>query len=57
MKFTTQTNFETITTEFKNSDVSLEQLFNTFKAHLISLSWSEQQINKYILELSEEIKK
>jgi hypothetical protein len=56
MKITTQTDFETITTEFKNSDVSLEQLFNAFKSHLIALSWSEAQINDFILQLSDELK-
>jgi hypothetical protein len=56
MKIITQTDFEIITTEFKNSDVSLEQLFNAFKSHLIALSWSEQQISEYILQLSEELK-
>jgi hypothetical protein len=48
--------FETFTTEFENSDVSLEQLFTAFKSHLIALSWSEQQINEFILELAEDIK-
>jgi hypothetical protein len=49
--------YDTYTTEFNNSDVSLEQLFTAFKSHLIALSWTEEQINNYILELSEEIKK
>ena len=48
--------FETFTTEFEISDVSLEQLFTAFKSHLIALSWSEQQINEFILELAEDIK-
>jgi hypothetical protein len=56
MKITTEASFEIITTEFKNSDVSLEQLFNAFISHLIALSWSEEQINEYILQLSEELK-
>ena len=57
MKIITDSKYETITTEFKNSDVSLEQLFTAFKSHLIALSWSENQINDYILQLAEEIKK
>ena len=48
--------FETFTTEFEISDVSLVQLFTAFKSHLIALSWSEQQINEFILELAEDIK-
>jgi hypothetical protein len=57
MKITTQTKYETHTTEFNNSDVSLDQLFTAFKSHLIALSWTEEQINNFILELAEEIKK
>jgi len=57
MELITRTKWEQHTTEFNNSDVSLEQLFTAFKAHLIALSWSEEQINNFILELAEEIKK
>ena len=49
--------YDTYTTEFNNSDVSLDQLFTAFKSHLIALSWTEEQINNFILELAEEIKK
>lgn len=57
MELITRTKWEQHTSEFYNEDVSLEQLFNAFKSHLIALSWSEQQINDFILELAEEIKK
>jgi hypothetical protein len=57
MELITRTKWEQHTTEFNNSDVSLEQLFTAFKSHLIALSWSEEQINNFILELAEEIKK
>lgn len=57
MELITRTKWEQHTSEFYNEDVSLEQLFTAFKSHLIALSWSEQQINEYILELAEEIKK
>lgn len=57
MELITRTKWEQHTTEFYNTDVSLEQLFTAFKSHLIALSWNEEQINNFILELAEEIKK
>ena len=56
MKLTIETEFETKTIEFKNSDVSLEQLFDAFKGLLVASSWGEQTINDYIIELAEELK-
>ena len=56
MKLTIETQFETKTIEFKNSDVSLEQLFDAFKGLLVASSWGEQTINDYIIELAEELK-
>lgn len=56
MKLTIETQFETKTVEFKNSDVSLEQLFDAFKGLLVASTWSEQTINEYIIELAEELK-
>ena len=56
MKLTIETKFETKTIEFKNSDVSLEQLFDAFKGLLVQRTWSEQTINKFIIELAEELK-
>ena len=56
MKLTIETKFETKTIEFKNSDVSLEQLFEAFKGLLVASTWSEQTINDFIIELAEELK-
>jgi hypothetical protein len=56
MKLTIETKFETKTIEFKNSDVSLEQLFDAFKGLLVASTWSEQTINEFIIELAEELK-
>ena len=56
MKLTIETKFETKTIEFKNSDVSLEQLFDAFKGLLVTSTWSEQTINEFIIELAEELK-
>jgi len=42
--------------EFDNiDDVTLEQMFTAFRGLLISQTWSEDVINNYILNLSEEI--
>jgi hypothetical protein len=41
--------------EFKNIDISLEQYFNALKGMLIQQTWTENQINEYILELAREI--
>jgi hypothetical protein len=41
--------------EFKNIDVSLEQYFNALKGMLIQQTWTENQINEYILELAREL--
>lgn len=56
MKLTIETKFETKTIEFKNSDVSLDQLFDAFKGLLVASTWSEQTINEFIIELAEELK-
>lgn len=56
MKLTIETEFETKSIEFKNSDVSLEQLFDAFKGLLVASTWSEQTINEFIIELAEELK-
>ena len=56
MKLIIETKFETKTIEFKNSDVSLEQLFDAFKGLLVASTWSEQTINEFIIELAEELK-
>lgn len=41
--------------EFKNIDISLEQYFNALKGMLIQQTWTENQINEYILELAREL--
>lgn len=56
MKLTIETKFETKTIEFKNSDVSLEQLFDAFKGLLVASTWSEQTINEFIIEWAGELK-
>ena len=55
MKITIETEWEKITTEFTNSDVNLEQLFTAFKGMLVALTYSEQSINNFIIELAEEL--
>ena len=56
MKLITEKEFEIHITEFKNVDVSLEQLFDAFKGHLIAMTWSEETIDNFILELSDNLK-
>lgn len=56
MKLTTETEFQINITDFKNTDVSLEQLFDAFKSHLIAMTWSEETINQFIIEWSDELK-
>ena len=56
MKITTETKDQLYITEFKNVDVSLEQLFDAFKSHLIALTWSEETINQFIVEWADELK-
>ncbi len=56
MKLTLTQDYSETTIEFKNIDVSLEQLFDSFKAILISATWSEKVIDEYIVELAEELK-
>jgi hypothetical protein len=56
MKLTTETKDHIYTTEFKNIDVDLEQLFDSFKSHLIALSWKEETINQFIVEWANELK-
>jgi hypothetical protein len=56
MKLITEKEFETHITEFKNSDVSLEQLFDAFKSHLIAMTWHPMTIDQYIIELADELR-
>jgi len=56
MKLITEREFETHITEFKNVDVSLEQLFDAFKGHLIAMTWNPMTIDQYIIELADNLK-
>lgn len=55
IKLTLTSEWAESSVEFKNVDVSLEQYFNAFKGMLIQQTWSENQINEFILELAREI--
>jgi hypothetical protein len=55
MKLIIETKYETYTTDFKNIDVSLDQLFNAFKGHLVSLGWHPMMIDRFIIELADEL--
>jgi hypothetical protein len=48
--------WQTLTTEFHNSDVGLEQIFDAFKGMLISSTWNPDVVDDYIVELAESIK-
>jgi len=41
---------------FTNVDVSLDQYFEAFKGMLVGAGWSETTVNKYIVELAEDLK-
>jgi hypothetical protein len=47
---------ETYTTEFKNMDVSLDQMFESFIGMLIASGWSQGHIDNYMLQKAEELK-
>ena len=55
MKLTLETQYEKYIAEFKNVDVSFEQLWNAFKGMLVILTWSEETINQEILNLAEQL--
>jgi hypothetical protein len=55
MKITIEKDWVKITTEFSNSDVNLDQLFEAFKGMLVALTYSEQSINNFIIELVEDL--
>jgi hypothetical protein len=56
MKLITEKEFETHITEFKNVDVSLEQLFDAFKGHLIAMTWHPMTIDRYIIEMADSLR-
>lgn len=47
MKITLEAEWETYTTEFKNVDVTMEQVINAFKGMLLSYGFSIETINEY----------
>jgi len=47
---------ETYTTEFKNMDVSLDQMFESFIGMLIASGLSQGHIDNYMLQKAEELK-
>lgn len=55
MKITIESKYSKITTEFTNSDVNLDQIFDSFKGMLVCLSYSEQSINNFIIEIAEDL--
>ena len=55
-KIITVTQNETTTVEFRNVDVSLDQIFDTFKGLLVAATWNEETINQFIIEWAEELK-
>lgn len=57
MKITIEKDWVKITTEFSNIDVNLDQCYDAFKGMLVALTYSEQSINNFIIELAEELTK
>lgn len=55
MKITLESKYSKITTEFSNSDVNLDQIFDSFKGMLVALGWTEQSINNFIIEIAEDL--
>ena len=55
MKLKIEKQHEIFTTEFLNSDVDLEQLFDSFKGMLIASGWQPITIDQYIIELAAEL--
>lgn len=56
MKLTIETKHDTKTVEFKNIDVSLEQLFNAFKGLIVASGWSESSIDDFLIEVLKDYK-
>jgi hypothetical protein len=47
---------KTVTYETEYEDVNLEEYFDAFKGLLVAATWSEETINKFIIEWAEELK-
>jgi hypothetical protein len=56
MKITTETKEQMYITEFKNVNVSLEELFDAFKSHLVALTWHHSTIEQYVIEWADQFK-
>jgi hypothetical protein len=48
--------WETYTTEFKNMDVSLDQMFESFIGMLVASGWMPEMVYDHIIERAEELK-
>lgn len=55
-KLILETEWQTYSSEFKNMDTSLEQVFESLRGMLVSYGWSQKTIDEYIIEWSEELK-
>lgn len=55
-KLSIQREWTTLTAEFTNVDVSLDQYFDAFKGMLIASGWMPITIDQYIIELANELK-
>lgn len=56
MKLKLETHSEIFTTEFLNSDVDLDQLFDSFKGMLVANGWQPITIDQHIIGLASELK-
>lgn len=56
MKLKLETHTETFTTEFLNSDVDLEHIFDAFKGMLIASGWQPITIDQHIIEMASALK-
>jgi hypothetical protein len=56
MKLKLETHTEIFTTEFLNSDVDLEQIFDAFKGMLVANGWHSSTIDRHIIEMASVLK-
>lgn len=56
MKLKIEKQDEIFTTEFLNSDVDLEQLFDAFKGMLIASGWQPITVDQHIVEMASVLK-
>jgi hypothetical protein len=48
--------YDQITTEFHNSDVDLQQIFDAFKGMLVATGWHPMTIDQHIIEMANVLK-